>query len=51
VLVRPGSAEGARAEAFFAWALGSGSGVVADLGYVPLPAEAAAAVLATLRHD
>jgi phosphate transport system substrate-binding protein len=43
--------EAARAEAFFAWALGSGSGVVADLGYVPLPAEAAAAVLATLRHD
>jgi phosphate transport system substrate-binding protein len=51
VLVRPGGAPAARAEAFFAWALRSGRGVVSDLGYVPLPAEAAEVVLASLRHD
>jgi len=51
VLVRPGGAGAARVEAFFTWALGSGSGVVSDLGYVPLPPEAAGQVLASLRHE
>ena len=51
VLVRPGAAQAQRVEAFFGWALDSGAGVVSDLGYVPLPAEAAAAVRASLRHD
>ena len=51
VLVRPGGAQAARVRAFFAWALGAGAGVVSDLGYVPLPPEAAARALAALGRD
>ncbi len=51
VLVRPGSPEAARVTAFFAWALGSGARVADDLGYVALPADVAALVLASLRRD
>ena len=51
VLLRPDGAQASRVEAFFAWALGSGAGVVGQLGYVPLPPEAAALVRASLRHD
>jgi phosphate transport system substrate-binding protein len=51
VLVRPGTAAASRAEAFFAWALGSGARLVDELGYVPLPADAARLVLASLHDD
>jgi len=51
VLVRRGSPQAPRVEAFLAWALETGSGMVDDLGYLPLPADAAARVLASLRHD
>jgi len=51
VLVRPGGAQAARVQAFFAWALGPGAGLVSELGYVPLPPEAAARALAVLRRD
>jgi phosphate transport system substrate-binding protein len=51
VLVRAGSAGSARVAAFFAWALGSGAGVVDELGYVPLPADVAGAVITSLQAD
>ena len=50
VLVRSGSAQSSHVEAFFSWALGSGSGVSNDLGYVALPTDIAGLVLATLNH-
>ena len=49
VLVRPGDASAARAQAFFAWALTSGARVATELGYVALPADAASRVLDALR--
>ena len=51
VLVRMDGTQASRVQAFFAWALRSGAGVVSELGYVPLPPEAAEVVLASLRHD
>jgi len=51
VLLRPDDAQSSGVEAFFAWALVSGAEIVDRLGYVPLPAECAALVLASLRHD
>ena len=44
VLVRPGSAEAARVDAFFDWALTSGASVADDLGYVALPPDVVALV-------
>ena len=44
VLVRPGGDELARVDAFFDWALTSGSGIADDLGYVALPADVLALV-------
>ncbi|HEY8975280.1 MAG TPA: phosphate ABC transporter substrate-binding protein PstS [Burkholderiaceae bacterium] len=51
VLVRRDGPQAARVDAFFAWALGSGAAMVDGLDYLPLPADAAVRVLATLRHD
>jgi len=51
VLLRAASPEASRVEAFFAWALRAGTGVVDELGYLPLPPDAAARMLASLRHD
>ena len=51
VLARPGDASATRTRAFFAWALTSGSGIADELGYVPLPADVAGLVLASLKRD
>ena len=51
VLVRAGGAQASRVAAFFDWALGSGSGVVDQLGYVPLPEAAAALVRESLARQ
>jgi len=49
VLVRPGSAEAARVDAFFDWALTSGSAVADGLGYVALPPDVVALVRQAMR--
>ena len=49
VLVRPGGGELARVDAFFDWALTSGSGIANDLGYVALPADVVALVKQAMR--
>lgn len=51
VLVRRASPQASRVEAFFAWALDAGRGKAEELGYLPMPADVAARVLASLRHD
>ena len=49
VLVRASSGEVAQVDAFFDWALTSGSGIANDLGYVALPADVVALVQQAMR--
>ncbi|MBW8756078.1 MAG: phosphate ABC transporter substrate-binding protein PstS [Burkholderiales bacterium] len=51
VLLRRAGPKAAGVEAFFAWALRAGTRVVDELGYLPLPADAAEHVLASLHND